>query len=82
MVVFVIYYYVIEKVFFHVRNIDSEVRPSFCQILSILNEPEYKIIGWSSEDKATYTEESRTIGGPLQDGVSLFLKLQNTYKKF
>ena len=36
---------------------------------------------WSPEDKAEYPEESRTIGGSLQDGDVLFPDLQKMYKE-
>lgn len=47
------------------EEVDSELRHSFFQILSYHNEPEYRIIGWSEEDRDTYFEVSRTIGGLL-----------------
>ncbi len=68
-------------IFFLTRNRDSEARPSFCEILSYLNEPEYKITGWSDTDKDKYSEESRKIGANLEDGKLMYEELQNTYKK-
>ena len=61
------------------RNEESDARPAFSWIVSDLNEPEYKITGWSEEDKLKYSNDSRKLGGALEDGKLLFVKLQNTY---
>ncbi len=38
-------------------------------------------MGWSQDDKVQFNEESRKIGGNLEDGSRMYEELQNFYKK-
>ena len=67
------------KVFINIRNKDSDFRPDFYEICSELSIPDLRMLKWSAEDVASYSEESRTIGAPLAKGEKLFSELQNAY---
>ena len=64
---------------FTCRNEDAESRPVPDNICSQLNLPEFRVLKWSVEDVASYSEESRTVGAPLAEGESLFIELQRLY---
>ncbi len=54
-------------------------RPGPDEICSQLNLPEFRVLKWSAEDVASYSEESRTVGATLAEGEMLFMELQRTY---
>ena len=54
-------------------------RPTFNELQISLQQPDYELLKWSEEDKATYSENTRTIGATFQEGESLFRMLQNSY---
>lgn len=64
---------------FHFRNPDPNLRPTFLKIVVALQRPDYKILHWSTEDTNTYSEQARSFGAPLSDGLDLYLTLQQAY---
>ena len=54
-------------------------RPTFTDLQISLQQPDYELLKWSEEDKATYSENARTIRATFQEGESLFIKLQKSY---
>ena len=58
------------------RRMDPDSRPMFPHILLDLQHPDFKLLTWTAEDVATYTEEARTLGAPLEAGENLFVDLR------
>ena len=63
------------------RNSKPESRPKFCNICSHLNLPDIKTLKWSTDDVAAFSNASRTLGSPLDEGKDLFPELQKMYLK-
>ena len=61
------------------RNPEPEFRPTFPDIQTVLQRPDFKLLTWTAEDVAAYTEEARTLGAPLEAGEELYTDIQNTY---
>ena len=62
-----------------IRHTDPEQRPSFAKVLQSLQHPDFKLLTWTAEDVAAYTEEARTLGAHLDAGEELFIDLQQFY---
>ena len=43
-----------------------------------LQRPDLKLLTWTAEDVAAYTEETRTLGAPLEAGDTLYTDIQKT----
>ena len=54
-------------------------RPTFPYIQVELQRPDFKLLTWMAEDVAAYTEETRTLGAPLEAGEQLYTDIQKTY---
>ncbi|CAI8021519.1 Ephrin type-A receptor 4a (Fragment) [Geodia barretti] len=54
-------------------------RPTFPDIQTVLQRPDFKLLTWTAEDVAAYTEEARTLGAPLEAGEELYTDIQNCY---
>ena len=61
------------------RNPEPESRPTFPDIQTVLQRPDFKLLTWTAEDVAAYTEEARTLGAPLEAGEELYTEIQKTY---
>ena len=61
------------------RNPEATSRPMFCNIITELQQPDFKILKWSENDKAISSEKAMTLGAPIEEGASLFKDLQHTY---
>ena len=61
------------------RNPESESRPTFPDIQTVIQRPDFKLLTWTAEDVAAYTEEARTLGAPLEAGKELYTDIHNTY---
>ena len=61
------------------RNPEPSFRPAFSEIQVEVMRPDFKLLTWTAEDVAAYTEEARTLGAPLEAGEELFTDIQNTY---
>ena len=61
------------------RHPEPESRPSFFEILLVLQRPDFQLLRWSPEDKEAYSEQARTLGGPLEDGKELYNEMQTVY---
>ena len=48
----------------------------FPHVLLELQHPYFKLLTWTAEDVAAYTEEARTLGAPLEAGEELFTDLK------
>ena len=62
------------------RHPDASHRPTFISLQISLQQPDYELLKWSEEDKATYSETARTIGATFQEGESLFIDMQTKYE--
>ena len=62
------------------RHFDAKSRPKFVDVIKVLNQPDFKLLKWSPEDLEAYSEEMRTVGSGLENGMALYTKLQQTYK--
>ena len=60
----------------HHRRLDPDSRPTFSQILTEFQNPDFKFLLWTAEDVAAYTEEARTLGAPLEGGEELYMDLR------
>ncbi|CAI8052359.1 Tyrosine protein-kinase src-2 [Geodia barretti] len=49
-------------------NHEPDSRPTFPEIQVGLMRPDFKLLTWTAEDVAAYTEEARTLGAPLEAG--------------
>ena len=56
---------------------DPESRPVFPHVLLELQHPDFKLLTWTAEDVAAYTEEARTLGAPLEAGEALYTDLKS-----
>ena len=61
------------------RNPESDSRPTFPEIQVELQRPDFKLLTWTAEDVAAYTEETRTLGAPLEAGEELYTDIQKSY---
>ena len=61
------------------RNPVPESRPSFPDIMLELQSPDFKLLRWTAEDLAAYSEQARTLGAPLEAGEQLYTNIQNSY---
>ena len=50
------------------RNPEPSSRPTFPEIQVEVMHPDFKLLTWTAEDVAAYTEEARTLGAPLEAG--------------
>ena len=55
---------------------EPDSRPMFLDVLLELQRPDFKLLTWTAEDVAAYTEEARTLGAPLEAGEELFRDLR------
>ncbi|CAI8021504.1 Ephrin type-A receptor 4a (Fragment) [Geodia barretti] len=58
---------------------EPESRPTFPEVQVELQRPDFKLLTWTAEDVAAYTEEARTLGGPLEAAEELYTDIQKTY---
>ena len=63
------------------RNPEPDHRPTFPEILVGLQRPDFKLLTWTAEDVAAYTEEARTLGAPLEAGEELYTDIQKLYSR-
>ena len=49
-----------------IRHPAPDLRPSFSVLLLDLQHPDFKLLTWTPEDVAAYTEQARTLGAPLE----------------
>ena len=42
--------------------------------------PDFKVLTWTPEDVAAYSEQARTLGAPLEAGEELYKELQNNFE--
>ena len=68
------------EAFYCTRNPEPMCRPTFPEIQVELQRPDFKLLTWTAEDVAAYSEEARTLGAALEDGEELFTDIQETYK--
>ena len=61
------------------RHPEPESRPEFLDIQVELQRPDFKLLTWTAEDVAAYTEQARTLGAPLEAGEKLYTDIQKTY---
>ena len=61
------------------RNPEPQLRPEFPDIQVELQRPDFKLLTWTAEDVAAYTEQARTLGAPLEAGEELYTELQKSY---
>ena len=61
------------------RNPVPETRPSFSVMFLELQHPDFKLLTWTAEDVAAYTEQARTLGAPLEAGGELYTDIQKMY---
>ena len=55
-------------------------RPHFCDIITQLQQPDFRILRWKEEDlSACESEEAKIIGSPIEKGYSLYKDLQTSY---
>ena len=53
----------------------------FCDLLLLLQRPDFQLLRWSEEDVATFSKKARVLGGPLEDGEELYTELQTVFSK-
>ena len=61
------------------RNPSPDSRPSFPDILLELQHPDFKLLMWTPEDVAAYSEQARTLGAPLEAGEELHTHIRETF---
>ena len=61
------------------RHYEPQSRPTFFEILLALQRPDFQLLKWTSEDEASYSEEARTVGSPIEAGEELYAELQQMY---
>ena len=63
------------------RHPDPDSRPAFCDLLLLLQRPDFQLLKWSEEDETAFSKKARTLGGPLEDGEELYTELQTVFSK-
>ena len=66
---------------FVTRNPSPDSRPSFPDVLVELQRPDFKLLTWTPEDVAAYSEQARTLGAPLEAGEELYTDIQKKYEE-
>ena len=61
------------------RHPESGSRPTFFDILLVLQRPDFQLLKWKPEDEATYSQEARTLGNVAEVGKELYAELQSMY---
>ena len=61
------------------RHPEAESRPTFFDILLVLQRPDFQLLKWKPEDEAAYSQEARTLGSLAEAGKELYAELQNMY---
>ena len=61
------------------RHSEPELRPTFFDVLLVLQRPDFQLLNWLPDDVATYSEQARTLGAPVEAGEELYTELQKTY---
>lgn len=64
---------------FSFRHSQPASRPTFTDMVVLLQRPDFQLLWWSEEDKVSYSEKARTLGGPVEDGEEMYMELQKTY---
>ena len=64
---------------FPFRHSQPASRPTFTDMVVLLQRPDFQLLWWSEEDKMAYSEKARTLGGPVEDGEEMYTELQKTY---
>ena len=62
----------------NIRNPKPELRPPFLKIVVALQQPDFKILSWSTKDRRSQSN-AMYLGAPLAEGESLFKSLQRIY---
>ena len=68
--------YVCMLAYAHSRN--PEERPAFREISDNLSSDESALLAWIEEDQHV-SPQAAVLGAPLEEGMNLYLDLQNTY---
>ena len=63
----------------NIRNPKPELRPPFLKIVVALQQPDFKILSWSTKDRRSKSDNAMYLGAPLAEGESLFKSLQHIY---
>ena len=63
------------------RHPDPDSRPVFCDLMLLLQLPDFQLLRWSEEDETTFSKKARVLGGPLKDGEELYTELQTIFSK-
>lgn len=71
--------YVWSLVPFPSRHPQPASRPTFTDVVVLLQRPDFQLLRWSEEDKIAYSEKARTLGGPVEDGEEMYTELQKLY---
>ena len=61
------------------RHPQPASRPTFTDVVVLLQRPDFQLLWWSEEDKTAYNEKARALGGPVEDGEEMYTELQKTY---
>ena len=61
------------------RTFDPSKRPTFMEITTLLQKPDFQVLKWSREDWTTCSEEARTLGAALETGTQLHKDLQKMH---
>ena len=61
------------------RHPNPDSRPAFCDLLLLLQRPDFQLLKSSEEDETAFSKKARTLGGPLGDGEELYTELQTIF---
>ena len=50
-------------------------------ILLALMQPDFKLLTWTPEDVAAYSEQARTLGAPQEAGEELYNDIQSKFNE-
>lgn len=69
----------INECFFSCRHPEATQRPTFTQLCTSLHQQDDVLLDWSEDERASYSENARTIGATPQGGEILHSALHNAY---
>ena len=59
------------------RHPEPSGRPDFANVLVVLQQPDFQLLGWSPDDACDV--RARTLGSPLDTTAELYKELKDTY---
>ena len=63
----------------HSRQPESNLRPTFLQLVELLSRTDFELFAWNDEDLIDCDPQVKVIGAPLDVAKNLYPELQRSY---